>query len=258
MSERAALESHLRHHPEDWPSWLVYADWLTDAGDARGQLIALAHRLEIERLSKHERRNLQQQASLLTQEYQREWLSRSTIPKEAELEWRHGFVVGVSLPWDDHALRRLAEIQAHPDTHFLTRLGLCDSEFEAKRVLALASSGCLRTFTRLELYNNELGPKGAHALTSSETLCALTYLGLFHSHLGDEGARILATSEGLHALIELDLSNNKLGDEGARILATSEGLRALTQLNLCANDIGPEGARVLASSEALRHCRVLR
>ena len=105
MSERAALESHLRHHPEDWPSWLVYADWLTDAGDARGQLIALAHRLETESLSAQERVAFQQQASLLEQKCQQEWLSHGAMPEEAELEWRHGFVVGVSLPWDDHALR---------------------------------------------------------------------------------------------------------------------------------------------------------
>ena len=36
----APLEEHLRNHPEDWTSWLVYGDWLLEQGDARGELIA--------------------------------------------------------------------------------------------------------------------------------------------------------------------------------------------------------------------------
>jgi uncharacterized protein (TIGR02996 family) len=39
------LEAHLRAHPTDWERWLVYADWLTDQGDIRGQLIGWEHRL---------------------------------------------------------------------------------------------------------------------------------------------------------------------------------------------------------------------
>jgi uncharacterized protein (TIGR02996 family) len=39
----AELVAHLRSLPDDWPTWLVYADALSERGDVRGQLLVLAH-----------------------------------------------------------------------------------------------------------------------------------------------------------------------------------------------------------------------
>jgi uncharacterized protein (TIGR02996 family) len=36
--------SYLRTLPDDWPSWLVYADALSECGDERGELLVRAHR----------------------------------------------------------------------------------------------------------------------------------------------------------------------------------------------------------------------
>ncbi len=41
----AELVAYLRTLPDDWASWLVYADALSERGDARGQLLVLAHSL---------------------------------------------------------------------------------------------------------------------------------------------------------------------------------------------------------------------
>lgn len=38
------LVAHLRSLPDDWDSWLVYADQLTERGDERGQLLVLEQR----------------------------------------------------------------------------------------------------------------------------------------------------------------------------------------------------------------------
>lgn len=38
------LVAHLQQLPDDWGSWLVFADALTDAGDARGEMLVLEHR----------------------------------------------------------------------------------------------------------------------------------------------------------------------------------------------------------------------
>jgi uncharacterized protein (TIGR02996 family) len=65
MSAISELEAHLRHHPDDRNSWLVYADWLTEEGDARGQLVMLEHRLETGALSPEERQGLTEQVQAL-------------------------------------------------------------------------------------------------------------------------------------------------------------------------------------------------
>jgi hypothetical protein len=45
----ATLLAHLQTLPDDWPSWLVYADALSVRGDERGLLLVLAHRLDTAR-----------------------------------------------------------------------------------------------------------------------------------------------------------------------------------------------------------------
>jgi uncharacterized protein (TIGR02996 family) len=44
MSSAEELLARLRAHPDDQEAWLVYADWLAEQGDGRGELIALEHR----------------------------------------------------------------------------------------------------------------------------------------------------------------------------------------------------------------------
>ncbi|MCW5805373.1 MAG: hypothetical protein KIT31_23590 [Deltaproteobacteria bacterium] len=39
------LVAYLQQLPDDWDSWLVFADALAEAGDARGELLVLEHRL---------------------------------------------------------------------------------------------------------------------------------------------------------------------------------------------------------------------
>jgi uncharacterized protein (TIGR02996 family) len=40
------LEARLREAPEDEGAWLVYADWLLERGDVRGEVIRLSHQLD--------------------------------------------------------------------------------------------------------------------------------------------------------------------------------------------------------------------
>lgn len=45
-----SLLQHLRTLPDDWESWLVFADQLTERGDPRGEMLVLDHRGERERV----------------------------------------------------------------------------------------------------------------------------------------------------------------------------------------------------------------
>ena len=54
MSTNPALEAWIRAHPDDWDGWRVYADWLLEHGDIRGELVHLEHRLRNGALSLEE------------------------------------------------------------------------------------------------------------------------------------------------------------------------------------------------------------
>jgi uncharacterized protein (TIGR02996 family) len=45
MPHQEDLEGRLREAPEDEGAWLVYADWLLERGDARGEVIRLGHQI---------------------------------------------------------------------------------------------------------------------------------------------------------------------------------------------------------------------
>jgi uncharacterized protein (TIGR02996 family) len=109
-----ALVAAVRARPNDWRSWLVYADWLTEQGDSRGELVALEHRLAVEALSSEERHALRARADALTEMHRESCLAALALPKGSELELHHGFVVGVRLPWSDEALAVLDALVAHP------------------------------------------------------------------------------------------------------------------------------------------------
>jgi len=45
VSSIETLRERLRRFPDDWTDWLVYADWLSEHGDIRGELLAVEHSL---------------------------------------------------------------------------------------------------------------------------------------------------------------------------------------------------------------------
>src|SRR5262245_56100689 len=121
--ERALLAS-VRADPSDWDRWRVLADWLLEQGDSRGERVLLAHRLAVEALSADERAALEHRARALEEERRAAWLLGWAPPEGAELSWRHGFLVGVGLRWNDDTLAVLDELVAHPVAALLTRLDL--------------------------------------------------------------------------------------------------------------------------------------
>jgi uncharacterized protein (TIGR02996 family) len=75
MKTNAELEQAIRNHPDDPKAYLVYADWLQTAGDPRGELIAVQHRL-LERLLVKHRASLDRLAAQLLE---KETLSRDEL-----------------------------------------------------------------------------------------------------------------------------------------------------------------------------------
>jgi uncharacterized protein (TIGR02996 family) len=197
MAEVAhALEATLRRSRTDWDTWRVYADWLTEQGDARGELVMLEHRLATNALPADEQRALRRRADAVVAAHQGAWLAGLAQPAWITLAWRHGFVVEAKLKRSD-ALDALDALAAHPTARLLgslelVRLGLGDEEARA-----LAAAESLSGVTRLDLEGNHIGALGAQALAASETLRNLVWLSLRVNPIGDEGLAALAASESL-------------------------------------------------------------
>lgn len=69
-----ALEQAILDNPDDLGAYGVYADWLQEQGDPRGEFIAVQLILEDEERPAEERKHLQERERELLQTHQEEWL----------------------------------------------------------------------------------------------------------------------------------------------------------------------------------------
>jgi uncharacterized protein (TIGR02996 family) len=244
VSDIATIEAHLRSHPDDLDSWLVYADHLLEHGDDRGELIMLRHKLthapseDLETRARHAESFLRKALEQRLHPYM-DWRIQ---------RWHHGFLYEVGMSWGGYfveALRRLREGQP-----FLASLDLREG-CPREGLSEILRSGLLAGLSELDLGFNDLGSSVIQKLARSESVTSLRKLGLFNNHLGAEGARALARSKMLSSLVSLDLQLNHIGDNGAHAIACSKTLRSLTELDLAHNGISHRGAASLARSRTL-------
>jgi uncharacterized protein (TIGR02996 family) len=255
-----ALEAHLRKNPDDWSSWLVFGDHLTEQGDVRGELIRLEHQHATARLSPADRDALAKTIQALIAQHQSSW--KQTVPSDAapegeahgplvRLDWRHGFVVGLELGWVEYTGAALQQFLSSPDARLLstlavTRVGLANEEY----------------FEDEEDFDEETGlPKsrvdpesiaGALEGVLSQDLSRLVTLSFAYLGMGAAGAKRLAKATVPPQLEQLDLRYNFIQDAGLKALCTSSVFSNLSALHLQANRLGPAGVKALAALELPR------
>jgi uncharacterized protein (TIGR02996 family) len=258
-------ESFLRaifEKPDDDFLRLVYADWLEEHGDPRGEFIRvqceLATRLraEIAQMEKdyEQRKTLKRRAEQLFDASGQEWDQPMRESGCQKWEYRRGFVEAVELSGDAFEKSAAILFQIEP----IQRLCLTGSHPD---VGAFARIEQLTRPTELVLHGAGIGNAGAQTLVASPHLWNITSLDLSHNDIGDAGAQALASSPNLAALTLLSLArdpysyypgNRPLGDEiiqdlGARVLASSPFLVRLKGLDLSNNVIGVAGREALRS-----------
>jgi uncharacterized protein (TIGR02996 family) len=271
-----ALEAHLRSYPDDWPSWLVYADWLLDQGDERGELIVLEYRLRSP-ASEEERRVLEGRGRELQRLHAARWQQGLALER-VELEWHHGFLRRAIFQHGD-VVELFERLMEHPVAHLLSSVcfrhlwpselrRLLDSRATTRRPLpslqldacrldpqeleALPGSALMRGVSDLELSSNHLGDLGLMILLERGIPEDLRGLVLWNEGIGPEGVTALARAPSLRELRRLSLGEARPGTRGVRALATSSALPHLAHLELRACRLSAESASVLASSELLR------
>jgi uncharacterized protein (TIGR02996 family) len=262
--------------PEDDTPRLVYADFLDERGDPRGEFIRV--QCELARLPDDDPRRLELEARErgLLKEHKEEWVGpmlRLLGGSElvAHVEFRRGFVWGLTIGASDFLLRAenlfrgtplqharicmgpeaISALAASPWLARLTSLSLESCDLQASDIHPLADSPFLTSVTTLDLYENQIGSRGLRALAASPHLHQLRELRLGGNGITSAGLRALAASPLLGRLTHLDLFYNRVGTAGVVALANSPHAASLLSLGLGGNEMGNVGGRVLAASPHL-------
>lgn len=214
MTDEESFLAAIFANPDDDAPRLMYADWLTERGNPRGEFI----RVQIEMSRPQDRRSevyrgLRGREAELRIRHRNEWLGCPTRRMKG-CTFRRGFVETVRI---SNILLPNAELERLFRLHPVRTLHLRgEVTYEViKRLMALPL-GTLRD------------------LILSRT-----------SYLTSDGVIVLAQSPVLSHLTHLDLSFNRIANRGARALIESPHLSQLTSLDLRGNDISAHAQQQL-------------
>jgi anti-anti-sigma factor len=254
--------------PEADAPRLIFADWLEEHGDPRGEFIHLQYRLERE--PEHPQRVAWGKREMeLWDEHEHEWVG-PLVPVIDVPIFRRGFldeaVLRAELFLDhsgylfEHApIRRLQFRRVHTGEmpliaatsalEHLTGLGFQRTSLTAADMQALASSPHLGRLTSLSLEANNLGPVWMGPLLA--IAAPLRELNLGRTRLSAASLAELLASPLMPGLTTLGLAGNGLDDDAMSLLAQSPSVAGLKSLDLSANRLTDAGAKALIASPHL-------
>ncbi|MBX2797047.1 MAG: TIGR02996 domain-containing protein [Myxococcales bacterium] len=270
-----ALLAAVRSDIDSHEPWLVLADWLTERGDVRGELVILAHRLREGTSTGPERRASTRRIDAIQKAHEAQWRAEVDLPAGARPQWRYGFMVGLWLPWTTSSPSELERVVDSPAAALLRHLDLRRNGLTVEALTALVRSTELGRLSSLDLSGNPLGPEGASVLAGASTLRGLTSLGMWGARIGPTGVQEMASTSALSGLTALDLGVNEICEGIASLMSAdfcsnlrfldlsyngmsaSDGIpcldcSSLTSLRLRGNDLGTTGVAALAESKTLR------
>ncbi|MCA9070119.1 MAG: TIGR02996 domain-containing protein [Planctomycetaceae bacterium] len=246
MDPQSFIEA-IQANPGDEIPRLVYADWLDEQGDPRGELIRI--QCEIARRPDNDlkRKQLEVGAEELLAEYGETWLEplRELGAVGVSARCFHlGLVERLKISTEDFLSNVEALCQIEPALTMvqLTNIGPYIDEFAKEQIPP--------QITTLDLSGNKLTALHCQTLCGSTITDQLTTLDLKFNHL-DNAALGDLCAVTWPKLQRLDLSRNRIGLDGASILASQSTLPELKVLQLGMNRIGDEGFSALLKSQSL-------
>lgn len=213
MSSAAEFMPAIHADPDDDVPRLIYADWLEDRGDPRGEFIRVQCELADRRTPYFRREELEQRERELLARHEAEWAAplRGWVN---HWKFRRGF--------PDEILLTEWAFLTHADTLYrlvpATALRLQFAGPHLRRVLDCPS---LRIVRRLDLSDHYLGAAGVKALAEAPHLPALRELDLGATGVSGAATEILAQSPNLSRVIWLRLADRaaERGNPTVRFLA---------------------------------------
>lgn len=232
--------------PDDDLPRLVYADWLEERGDPRGEFI----RVQCELARDPDDPHLSAREAELLASHRDDWLREIMEAKPTHVEFRRGFIHCVTFT-GERFLRYASQIfAAVPVIQSLTlqrcRKGCPELELIPEQA-----------FIRdLKLIDSPVGVDGAMRLSRCPGL-RLTSLTVNSGRLGLEAMELLSRTAHLKEIESLDFSRTGLRDEGLEVVADVWQPTRLRVLNLNANYVSDRGMGRLITSPALSRLREL-
>jgi uncharacterized protein (TIGR02996 family) len=256
--EEAFLEA-VRKAPNDDGPRLLYADWLDERGDPRGEFIRVQCARERLAPAGIDAGRFAARAWRLLNANWRTWTdplhalvgpdpSRrgegwlAARQPDALDQFRRGFV-------HDFTFDAATFAAASPDTVRVLALRRGRVYGAGRGAAALAASprlAPLETLVFADLYDAPLDAAGAAALAGSPHLTRLKTLILDRNNVADDGARALARAPWLLGLRLLDLTENGLSDDGCRALIESPYLPRGCTVRLSRNGVRADALDALA------------
>jgi uncharacterized protein (TIGR02996 family) len=224
MTHEEAFIQAVCEDPDNEGLRLIYADWLEDHGDPRGEFIRV--QCALARMS-------------------------PDSPHRAELEAREQELLADHEAEWTHPLRGLVDSWEFC-RGFVEKVLLTPGSFlsHAAALLRLAPVRHAHIYRR-----NDISLAEIFSLTQSPFLARLTTLRVNSDRgIRDDGVRVLAGVAYLANLSCLDLGDNWVRNEGAGFLASSVYLNNLSRLLLSRNPIGREGKQALRARFGDRVC----
>jgi uncharacterized protein (TIGR02996 family) len=250
--EDAFLQDILAHPDDDAPR-LIYADWLEEHDNPRGEFIRV--QCALARLDEEDPRRwpLERRAEELLREHEKKWLSHGVVA--GLWTFRRGFVEQITLTPDEFLFSadRLFEQAPIQYLRLRQREGSVDTaEGDPNSLLArVARSPLLARLTGLSLAR-PLSRHDLQAFADSPHLRRLTELRLSGLYLDEDVLFEWGESPHLPNLRRLDVSESHLSSRVIRAMAETPRLAALTALNLALTvNLSLEDLRVLARSSSL-------
>ena len=264
--------------PDDIVPRLVYADWLEEQGDPRGEFI----RVQCERETLEERDprcvDLDYRERSLLAEHRNIWAKPVRKWGGRVIGFRRGFVEDITVRADvflnegeellsvspirrvklTHAKNLVKELANCQLLARLESLSLRDCKLGLARLEEFLKSRHISQIPGFDFSFNGLGPSAVFELIGCKRIGPLKSLSLDNCKLSGTVLESLLNSDLVGNLEKLELRSNDLANEDAIRIANCPKLSKLQELSLDFNDgITGSGVRALFESANLKSLRVL-
>jgi uncharacterized protein (TIGR02996 family) len=268
----------IRANPDDDTPRLVYADWLMERDNPRGELIRV--QCDLAKIDDEDPRRpvLQAREQELLDAHEAGW--RAELPSFKPIRWgpfERGFIARAqaqdtryflryaeqmfaATPLTGLKIRGLSSPEPLIESGYLLRLRHLDLSGRALLVWGtslVAHSPQVANLTTLLLRRCRVGIGGCAAIAHSPRLAKLTHLDLGENSLSARKLRKLVTSPVWAGLHTLNLSNNYFLDEDLMVLTGAPALASLRRLILGPTRLGPAGVEALVASPYLANLQQL-
>lgn len=260
--------------PDNDEPRLVYADYLMEKSDPRGEFISIqcamekakaendkmeviwCKIIEEELWNKYWRKFVQEDVFDFLAGSQRKRLELDD-PKPWNFIYRRGFLFGLDLREKNIGDVGVEVFRNSLAFRNLRKLILSSNKISSLGAELLSNSTVLGNLRELWLDHNSIEATGIKLLAKSETFKNLEIIDLYQNNIGSSGAKAIARSATFGNLKELWINDNNIGKTGVVALANSEMLKKLKELHVESNNLSETGYEALKSLEKKRGVKVV-